>query len=722
MPRLIVKWRYIKPGNATHNQNLVKYIATRDGVEKCDESWKNQDATREQTRLIRELLTEFPSLKESHEYQDYLENPTKHSASQLIGKGIDENIDLVGKKENYIGYIAMRPRVEKQGTHGLFTDNDEPIDLDSVAKAVAEHDGLVWTTVLSLRREDADRLGYNNASAWRDMLRGQNETLAKAMGIPLADMRWYAAFHNEDGHPHVHLVSYSVGKKPYMTEQGLHRMKSAYAREIFKQDLVQIYAEQTKHRDELRELGAKRLKEIIAQIGEGAYENETAEALLLRLKEELQGYTGKMQYGYIPSKAKNLVDSIVDELAKDERIQELYALWYEQKENVLKTYSDTSPDRLPLSKNNEFKTIRNAVLRELENLTLEMDSVEELPHDDEPDREPTDEDIEDDEPTTPQNKWELYRAAKEHLDRESEDYDPKRAVELYIESAKLGCGIAKYQLGKLFLRGEHLPKNIDYALRWLEESAEEKNQYAEYLLGKTLLKGEDTEQNTERAEELLHRSAGRGNKYASYTLGKAYLDGKLLEQDIAEGLKHLTSSADNGFAQAEYLLGKLLYQGEVCPKDITKALGYLERATSKKNSYAAYLAGKIYLTEDEFMDAEKAVRCFQIAADEGNDYAQYQLAKMYLFGNGVPKDEAKAMEYLNASAENGNQYAEKLRNSIASNRNLSASLGILRLFQHLARLMQNRIEEEQKGKLGMVDRKQRRQINEKKQAQGLKIE
>ncbi len=722
MAKLIVKWRYIKAGNAKHNQNLVKYIATREGVEKCDEAWKHKPPTREQTRLIRELLADFPSLENSHEYQDYIESPTKLTASQLIGKGIDENIDLIGKKENYIGYIAKRPRVEKQGSHGLFSSTDAPIDLSAVAKTVAEHDGYVWTTVLSLRREDADRLGYNNAKAWRTLLRGQSETLAKAMNIPLEDMRWYAAFHNEDGHPHVHLVSYSTGKEPYLTEPRLHQWKSALAREIFKQDLVQIYTEQTKHRDELRELAAKRLQEIVSQIGEGAYENETVEMMLLRLTDELQDYKGRMQYGYLPPTAKHLIDGIVDELAKDERVKELYDLWYEQKENVYKTYTDTPPDRLPLSKNNEFKTIRNAVLRELKNLSLGGNSVEELPHEDETDREPTDEDIEADEPTTPKNKWELYRAAKEHLDRDSEDYNPKRAVELYMESAKLGCGIAKYQLGKLFLRGEHLPKNIDYALRWLEESAEEKNQYSEYLLGKIFLKGEDAKQDTERAEELLKRSAEQGNKYAAYTIGKAYLDGKLLEQDTAEGLKYLTDSASKGFAQAEYLLGKLLYKGEVCPKDIAKALSYLERAASKNNAYAAYLAGRIYLTEDSVKDAEKAAHYFKIAAEQGNDYAQYQLAKMYLFGNGVPKDEAKAMEYLNASAEQGNQYAENLQHSIASNRNLSASLGVLRLFQYLARMIQNRLEEEQKGKLGIIDKKQRRQINEKKQAQGLKIE
>lgn len=216
MARFILKWRYIKSGSAKHGTNLVKYIATREGVEKCDESWKHQSATTEQQRLIKQLTEDFPDAVNSFEYQDYINAQTKSTASEFISRTIEENLDLIGKKENYVGYIAMRPRVEKQGAHGLFSQTDRPIDLSAVSKEVAEHEGAVWTTIMSLRREDAQQLGYDNAKAWRDLLRGQANKLAKAMGISLGDLRWYAAFHNEGRHPHIHLISYSVGKEPYI--------------------------------------------------------------------------------------------------------------------------------------------------------------------------------------------------------------------------------------------------------------------------------------------------------------------------------------------------------------------------------------------------------------------------------------------------------------------------------------------------------------------------
>ena len=282
----------------------------------------------------------------------------------------------------------MRPRVEKQGAHGLFTQNDEVINLSEVAKTVAEHEGAVWTTILSLRREDAEKLGYDNAKAWRDMLRGQANKLAKAMGIPLLDLRWYAAFHNEGSHPHLHLISYSVGKEPYMTEQGLLHFKSDFAREIFKHDLYYIYQDQTAHRDELRRTGREKMADIVKQINNGVYENEIVTMMLQELVRELDHYKGKMVYGYMPKKAKNLIDGIVDELAKDERIAELYNLWYEQRDHIIRTYQDTMTQRIPLSQNKEFKTIKNAVIQEALNIlhnriTFEDEHIDQPKEDDE---------------------------------------------------------------------------------------------------------------------------------------------------------------------------------------------------------------------------------------------------------------------------------------------------------------------------------------------------
>lgn len=290
-----------------------------------------------------------------------------------------------------------------------------------------------------------------------------------------------------------------------------------------------------------------------------------------------------------------------------------------------------------------------------------------------------------------------------------------------MESAGLGCGIAKYRLGKMFLRGEDVPKNVDYALLWLEKSADEDNPYAEYLLGKTLLKGEDTKQDLIRAESLLRRSSEQHNKYASYTLGKALLDGNMLIQDIPEVVRLLTESADSGFLPAEYLLGKLLYHGEVVERDIGKALLYLERAAEKENACAACLAGKIRLTEDGYMDIQKAIRLFQIAAAQENHYAEYQLGLIYLKGKDIQRDEQQAIRWLTASSEHGNQYAAQLLHSIKNNRNWFAAMSTLRLLHHMSQMIRNRLEDERKGKSGaIIDRKLRRKIQEKNEALGIK--
>lgn len=499
-------------------------------------------------------------------------------------------------------------------------------------------------------------------------------------------------------------------------------LRSAFAKDIFAQDLISIYEKQTEHRDELRANSREVIAEIISKINSGTYDNPKLEEMLLHLADRLSKTSGKKVYGYLKADVKAIIDSIVDELAADERIAALYDLWYEQRENVIRTYTDELPDRVPLSQNKEFKSIKNAVIQEAMNIIADRTPIEDTEEQPAPDPEASDTETEpvltDKEKTS--LMWKYYSRAKEYLDKDNECYDPNTAVEFLIESAKFGCGVAKYRLGKMFLRGDDVAKNVDYALRWLEESAAEGNQYAEYLLGKTYLKGEDVEQDLSRAEDLLRRSSAQGNRYAEYTLGKNLLDGELFLQDISEAIRLLTESADKGFAPAQYLLGKLLYNGEVIPQDLERAIDYLERAAEQKNPYAAYLAGKLRLTEDAVKDIRKAIRNFEIAAENGNDYAEYQLGKIYLYGREVERDYEKAIAYLTASAEHGNQYASQLLRCIKSNRNWSAALSSLRLLGQISRALQNRLEDERKGKMGAIDRKLKRIIDEKKQAHGLR--
>ena len=266
--------------------------------------------------------------------------------------------------EGYMEYMATRPRAEKQGSHGLFSYAGQPVVLAQVASELDNHRGPVWTLIVSLRREDAQRLGYDSAARWRDLLRAQAGKLAEGLKIAPSHLEWYAAFHNEGHHPHVHLIAYST--KPgegFLTKQGMDIIRSALAQEIFRQDLVSVYQRQTAHRDELRRASRERVAGLVEQINQGGCENPQVEQLLRELARRLSQVKGKKVYGYLRPGLKDLVNQIVDELARDERIAQLYDLWYQDKQAARNVYDERPIERVPLSHNPDFKPIRNAVIR-----------------------------------------------------------------------------------------------------------------------------------------------------------------------------------------------------------------------------------------------------------------------------------------------------------------------------------------------------------------------
>jgi len=358
MAKLIFKCRYLKSGSGA--AGYLKYFATRDGVEKPKVEWARLPATEAQQKMVHQLLKDFPDMRNSFEHQDYLQSPTRGTATEFITAALDQHADSLNQREQYVGYISQRPHVEKLGTHGLFSDTDAPISLDDVMREVAAHEGVVYTPIISLRREDAARLEFENAARWRNLLRSHAETFAEQFKIPPDDLRWYAAFHNESHHPHVHMILYSAGEQGYLTRRGIEGVKSALAKDIFKQDLVQIYEQQTARRDDLR----REVRELVRKIAAGRQYNPVVDDLLRQLAAKLATHKGKKIYGYLNQPARNMVNAIADELAKDERIVQLYSLWYEQREAVLATYKSEMPERVPLSQNPEFKPIKNAIIAE----------------------------------------------------------------------------------------------------------------------------------------------------------------------------------------------------------------------------------------------------------------------------------------------------------------------------------------------------------------------
>ena len=496
MPRLILKSPYLKPGGKKSPGGYLKYIATREGVEMAEDTSRHLPATAEQQKQIAKLLKQYRDSKDSHEYQDYLANPTRGNADAFIS-GILELHGDAPQRDVYLKYIDERP-----GSNGLFTDEGVPIVLSQAQKEMNEHPGNIWTHIISLRREDAERLGYNTPDAWMHLLRSQRNRIAQQMKISPENFRWYAAFHNAGHHPHVHMMAYSIDpNEPYLTEKGIENIKSGLAKEIFQQDLLQIYQKQTDLRDDLRQVSRDRITEIIDAINHGSFDNLQMQMMLVQLADRLAKAKGKKQYGYLNASTKKLVDAIAAELARDSRIQELYSLWYEQKEDVLRTYTNKMPQRIPLEQEKEFRTIRNVVVQAALQLQLPQ---EELPLSD---------------PVPPRvdfvdDSSDVYPKAIESLRAPEVEPDPE--VRQFLHDAAIhGSVDAVYGVGKQYLKTD-----IQKAISMFELAAEQGNIYAEYQLGKLYCFGQGVPQNLEVGMEWLKASASHGNEYASALLEK----------------------------------------------------------------------------------------------------------------------------------------------------------------------------------------------------------
>ena len=375
MPRLVFTPRYLKMQKPSQVKNYVKYVATRPNAEKFEVDQSQTEATEHQKKWIEKELKAHKELKESceQEYEDYLQNPTRENAAELINKIAEEGLAREGSMENYVGYLAKRPRAErgKQG-HALWNGSDKEIDLNQVAREAAEHNGNIWTFVLSLKREDAVRLGYDQANTWRELVRSKSDEIAKAMWIPTENFVWYGAFHNEGHHPHIHLMCYSKNpKEGYLGRQNLMKLRSSFANEIFRDELYHIYEQKDEVRDELKNYFDRKLKQAMTMEDT---DHPKAEALLWELSQKLKTAKHKKVYGRLEKENKILVDEIVKEISKDKKISQAYESWLGLKDDILSTYQNQERARKNLAEEPEFRNIKNMVLK----AALELSEIDEV--------------------------------------------------------------------------------------------------------------------------------------------------------------------------------------------------------------------------------------------------------------------------------------------------------------------------------------------------------
>ena len=673
MPRVIFKCPYLKGGSeraASHLHNYVRYMATREGAQHMAIGHEQLPATEEQRKMVAQLLREFPLSRGLFEYEDYQTAPTRGNASEFITRALEDNYDQIAKRDNYVSYIASRPRAQRAGAHALFTGSDAPLVLSQIAAEVAHHPGNVWLPIISLRREDAARLGYDDAGQWKNLSAGYAMEMAEAMKIPWEQFRWYAAFHDQGHHPHIHMVCYSAdGRSGYLTREGIARIKSDLAKRIFHQELHELYERQTQRRDELTQEAGVVMAELVQQMWEGTLDNPRIEQFMEHLAGKLKNLSGKKQYGYLRAPLKAVVDEIVDELARDERVARAYELWYELREEVLRTYREDLPPRLPLSRQKEFKRIRNMVIEEALRLGYESTVFD---------------------PTAPEEPP-LERDIAE-ADREASK-EPELSVDM-----------------------EHIEPEETRNHR-----GRPSNPYARYRLAKIILADPAAEQERFRtALEWLTEAAEAGLVHAQYELGKIYRDGRGVEKDALLAAAWLTRAAEQGSDAASYALGALLLTGgEGLAKDILSALNWLRRSAEDGNQYAQYRLGRLLLRgEDAPREIEEAVRWLTASAEQGNRYAQYALGKLYLMGKEVPRDPEAAVRWFTLSAAQGNEYAQYFLDHM--DEGLSIFSCATRLLHHLSGIFREQNSRGPGKTFVLTDRKLRQRIREKKIAMGHK--
>ena len=392
MAKVIVKCRYYSSENSVRDiGGMLTYIATREGAEKFGDSWKTTPPSKAQKDLIAQFTEQIKSCQRLPEYQDYLRANTKGSASEFISAVLENYPEILSEK-TYLDYIATRPNAEQIGSrHALFTNKDEVINLGEEADRVRQHTGNVFTIIVSLKREDAERLGFNNAQAWRDMVRGKISLIAKEYNMPLDSLHWFGAYHNESHHPHIHLMLYSDDKdKPgFINSEGIHKLRHLFGTTIFRDELKAIYNDQTKIRNKLNASAFDEIEELADKIRTGLATNGNFVLKFVALAKCLQTVSGKKVYGYLPKAIRQQVCELVDVLEQDEGIARMYELWYQAKCAVYHTYTDNDPMKKPLSQEEAFKPIRNALIKEANALGAQlanMDTPEDslVIHDDKP--------------------------------------------------------------------------------------------------------------------------------------------------------------------------------------------------------------------------------------------------------------------------------------------------------------------------------------------------
>lgn len=692
MPKLIVTSRYLKSGSGKKKQlyHYVKYIATREGSVPIPNANETAPATKSQQELISSLLHDFPDSKELFEYEDYQKNPTIKNGSALISVILDRNMDRLTSRENYVGYLANRPGTVKFGSHGLFSQSDEPINLEKVAKDIANHGGNVWTHVVSLRRDNAQAMGYDNLKAWRELVKRQISNIAKNQKIDMANLKWYAAFHDKKTNPHVHIIVYSTNEREgFLTNHGIEKIRSGFANDIYADELHHLYAQQTDLRNQMKKESEQLMKQLANNISQNDVDNAELIDLVAKLHEQLNSSKGKKVYGYLKADVKKTVDEIFIRLAENESIQKMYSLWCEMEQQKHDVYSSARVQFPKLADNKEFKSVKNMIIQTVLDMNSPVVDIEI----EEPElTEKTDDDITDIPPQidefdnaiyfdnddmaangfscsskispkepddSPKSKYYLkwsnaYKeACKLIYNKQSKLEDFQKAEQLLLNESGAGNVLAIHDLGKLYSTEKIGAKDEEKSFAYYNEALQG---FMEIELDSDFMFPYEPKFDGQIIKPVNMRS------YVWYRIGKMHCYGLGTEQDHAQSFEWFLKSDQEGNKFAQYSLANLYYYGNGVEKDLSQAFLWYQKSASQGQPYASYAAAQMY-SKGEYVaeNKETAQRYYKAALsgfleleskDQADDNLFYKIGVMYKNGLGTEIDIPKAIEYFEKSTEN----------------------------------------------------------------------
>ena len=467
------------------------------------------------------------------------------------------------------GYIG-----ERRGSHGLFSDVGVDVSLSKISEEIDNHPGNVWGFIISLRREDAERVGYNSAEQWVNLLRSRRNVVAKEMGIAPSNLRWVAAYHNKETNPHVHMLVWSSRpQEPYLSREGIHNIKQTLASDIFRQEHLQIYKKQTEARDDIKERCRQRIESLVAEIriGNHAFTPEIIMKMQL-LSEKLQRHKGKKIYGYLDKNTKALVKDIVRLLGVDEQISAMYDAWHSYKCEIVRTYTDEVPDKIPIEDNEEFKSIRNAVVKSAAEIFSPSAQPErEIDYD--------------------------YSELKERKN----DFDYLSFYADFRDDPMIF-----YRLGRYYLEKTDDMENAEW---WLRKAADRGLELAAYLVYKAYRDGKFTEKPSDKLR-YLRKAVDKNFGYAEYEYAKYLMD---KSPDVAK--EYFKRAASHGSFQAEYTYGKMLFdEGKR-----EEARDWFERS-ARTDAWTQTRVGLLFYYEYEDYEAGKAF--LSSAAEQGYEPAR----------------------------------------------------------------------------------------------------